>query len=185
VVYSQLNGQNQLEVGKRSSFWAISEEEANMFKKILVCLDGSKLAEQIMPYAAEEAIHFQGKLVLLQVVQEPVAFSPAIPGEAPLPIETEVIVERTEEALNRAKDYLEKLAVPLRKKGMQVKTVAIPGRADEAILDYANTNGINLIALATHGRGGLRRAVFGSVADRVLRESGLPVLIIRPQDEKA
>jgi nucleotide-binding universal stress UspA family protein len=184
VVRWQLNEQNQLQVGKRSSFWAISEEEANMFKRILVCLDGSKLAEQIMPYATEEAIHFQGKLVLLQVVQEPVAFSPGIPGEAPVPIETDTMVERTKEALNRARDYLEKLAVPLRKKGIQVKTVAIPGRADEAILDYANTNSINLITIATHGRGGLRRAVFGSVADRVLRESGLPVLVIRPQDEK-
>ena len=185
VVRWQLNEQNQLQVGKRSSFWAISEEEANMFKRILVCLDGSKLAEQIMPYATEEAIHFQGKLVLLQVVQEPVAFSPGIPGEAPVPIETDTMVERTKEALNRARDYLEKLAVPLRKKGIQVKTVAIPGRADEAILDYANTNSINLITIATHGRGGLRRAVFGSVADHVLRESGLPVLVIRPQDEKA
>jgi nucleotide-binding universal stress UspA family protein len=185
VVRWQLNEQNQLQVGKRSSFWAISEEEANMFKRILVCLDGSKLAEQIMPYATEEAIRFRGKLVLLQVVQEPVAFSPGIPGEAPVPIETDTMVERTKEALNRARDYLEKLAVPLRKKGIQVKTVAIPGRADEAILDYANTNSINLITIATHGRGGLRRAVFGSVADRVLRESGLPVLVIRPQDEEA
>jgi nucleotide-binding universal stress UspA family protein len=184
MVRWKLNGQDQLQVGKRSGFWAISEEEANMFKRILVCLDGSKLAEQIMPYATEEAIRFQGKLVLLQVVQEPVAFSPGIPGEAPVPLETDVMVERTKEALNRARDYLEKLAVPLRKKGIQVKTVAIPGRADEAILDYANTNNINLITIATHGRGGLRRAVFGSVADRVLRESGLPVLVIRPQDGK-
>jgi nucleotide-binding universal stress UspA family protein len=184
VVCWQLNGQDQLQVGKRSSFLAISGEEANMFKKILVCLDGSKLAEQIMPYATEEAIRFQGKLVLFQVVQEPVAFSPGIPGAAPVPIETDAMVEGTKEALNRAKDYLEKLAAPLRKRGIQVKTVAIPGRAGEAILDYANTNSINLITIATHGRGGLRRAVFGSVADHVLRESGLPVLVIRPQDEK-
>ncbi len=155
-----------------------------MFERILVCLDGSKLAEQIMPYATEEAIRFRGKLVLLQVVQEPVAFSPGIPGEASVPIETDTMVERTKEALNRAGDYLEKLAAPLRKRGIQVKTVAIPGRAGEAILDYANTNSINLITIATHGRGGLRRAVFGSVADHVLRESGLPVLVIRPQDKK-
>lgn len=184
VVCWQLNGQDQLQVGKKSSFWAISGEEVNMFKRILVCLDGSKLAEQIMPYATEEAIRFQGKLVLFQVVQEPVAFSPGIPGEAPVPIQTDVMVEGTKEALNRARDYLEKLAAPLRKRGIQVKTVAIPGRAGEAILDYANTNSINLITIATHGRGGLRRAVFGSVADHVLRESGLPVLVIRPQDEK-
>jgi nucleotide-binding universal stress UspA family protein len=155
-----------------------------MFERILVCLDGSKLAEQIMPYAAEEAIRFQGKLVLLQVVQEPVAFSPGIPGDAPVPVQTDIMVEGTKEALNRARDYLEKLAAPLRKRGIQVKTVAIPGTASEAILDYANTNSINLITIATHGRGGLRRVVFGSVADHVLRESGLPVLVIRPQDEK-
>jgi nucleotide-binding universal stress UspA family protein len=155
-----------------------------MFERILVCLDGSKLAEQIMPYAAEEAIRFQCKLVLLQVVQEPVTFSPGIPGEAPVPIETDTMVEETKEALSRAKNYLEKLAEPLRKRGIQVKTVAIPGGAGEAILDYAITNNINLITIATHGRGGLRRAVFGSVADRVLRESRLPVLVIRPQDEK-
>jgi len=184
VVCWQLNGQDRLQVGRRSSFWAISGEEANMFKKILVCLDGSKLAEQIIPYATEEAIRFQGKLVLLQVVQEPVAFSPGIPGEAPVPIQTDVMVEGTKEALNRARDYLDRLATPLRKRGIQVETVAIPGRAGEAILDYANTNSINLITIATHGRGGLRRAVFGSVADHVLRESGLPVLVIRPQDEK-
>jgi len=156
-----------------------------MFKRILVCLDGSKLAEQILPYATEEAIHFEGKLILLQVVQEPVAFSPGIPGDAPVPIETEAMVEGTKEALDRARDYLEKLAAPLRKRGIQIETVAIPGRTGEAILDYANTNSIDLITIATHGRGGLRRVVFGSVADHVLRESGLPVLVIRPQDEKA
>jgi nucleotide-binding universal stress UspA family protein len=155
-----------------------------MFKKILVCLDGSGLAEQIMPYATAEAVQFESHLVLLQVVQEPVAYGPAIPGEAPLPIETEAMVEATKQALSRAKDYLEKLAAPLRKKGIDVKTVAVPGRADEAILDYVGANKVNLIAIATHGRGGLRRAVFGSVADRVLRESGLPVLVIRPQEER-
>jgi nucleotide-binding universal stress UspA family protein len=156
-----------------------------MFKRILVCLDGSQLAEQIMPYAAAEATHFEGRLVLLQVVQEPVVFGPALPGEAPMPIETSATVEQTKRALTGAKDYLEKLAERLRKKGMQVETVAIPGRADEAILDYAAANRVDLIALATHGRGGLRRAVFGSVADRVLRASGLPILVIRPKEEKA
>ena len=155
-----------------------------MFEKILVCLDGSTLAEQIMPYATEQATRFQSRLVLLQVVPEPVAYSPSIPGEAPVPIQTDIMVAGAKEALNTAKKYLEKLARSLRRKGMQVKTVAIPGRAGQAILDYANTNSMNLIAIATHGRGGLRRAVFGSVADYVLRESGLPVLVIKPQGKR-
>lgn len=183
VVDWQLWREEQFQVGTRSSLLEKSTEEANVFEKILVCLDGSELAEQIMLYATEQAIRFQGKLVLLQVVPEPVAFSPGIPGGAPVPIQTDIMVEGTKEALKKAKKYLEKLAAPLRKKGIQVETVAIPGRAGEAILNYAHTNSVNLITIATHGHGGLRRAVFGSVADYVLRESGLPVLVIRPQEK--
>ena len=54
-------------------------------------------------------------------------------------------------------------------------------RAGEAILSYAGRNNVDLIATATHGRSGLRRGIFGSVADYVLRESGLPMLVLRPQ----
>jgi len=152
-----------------------------MFEKILVCLDGSELAEQILPYAVEEALHFQGKLVLFQVVPEPVAFSPGIPGAASVPIRTDTMLEEAKEALNEARDYLGGIATPLRKKGIQVEAVSILGRAGEAILSYAEGNNINLITIATHGRSGLRRGVFGSVADYVLRESGLPMLVIRPR----
>jgi nucleotide-binding universal stress UspA family protein len=152
-----------------------------MFKKILVCLDGSELAEQILPYAVEEALHFQGKLVLLQVIPEPVAFSPGIPGAASVPVRTDSMLEEAEKALNEARDYLEDIATPLLKKGIQVEAVSIFGSAGEAILSYAEGNNINLITIATHGRSGLRRGVFGSVADYVLRESGLPMLVIRPQ----
>jgi len=155
-----------------------------MFKKILVCLDGSELAEQILPYAVEEALHFQSKLVLFQVVPEPVVFSPGIPGTAAAPVQTDTMLEDAEKALNGARKYLEKIATPLRKKGIQVEAVSILGRAGDAILSYAEGNNINLIAIATHGRSGLRRGVFGSVADYVLRESGLPILVIRPQERE-
>jgi len=152
-----------------------------MFEKILVCLDGSELAEQILPYAVEEALHFQSKLVLFQVVPEPVAFSPGIPGAASIPIRTDTMLEEAKKALNEARAYLEDIATPLRKKDIQVEAVSILGGAGEAILSYAEGNNINLITIATHGRSGLRRGVFGSVADYVLRESGLPMLVIRPQ----
>lgn len=152
-----------------------------MFEKILVCLDGSKLAEQILPYAVEEALGFQGKLVLFQAVPEPVAFSPGIPGVASIPVRTDTMLEEAKEALNEARDYLEEIAKPLRKKGIQVEVVTILGIAGEAILSYAVGNNVDLITIATHGRSGLRRGVFGSVADYVLRESGLPMLVIRPQ----
>ncbi|MFW6102047.1 MAG: universal stress protein [Chloroflexota bacterium] len=153
-----------------------------MFEKILVCLDGSKLAEQIMPYAIEEAIRFQSNLVLFQVVPEPVAVSPGIPGTATTPIQTDAMLDETKKALDEARDYLEELATPLRKGDMQVETVTLLGRAGETIVSYADKNNVNLITIATHGRSGLGRAVFGSVADYVLRESELPILVVRPQE---
>jgi nucleotide-binding universal stress UspA family protein len=161
------------------------QAEAPAFEKILVCLDGSKLAEQIMPYATEEALRFRSTLVLFQVVPEPIAVSPGVPGAAPVPVQTETMHEEAQKALDEAKDYLEELAMPLRDKSIQVEAVTIPGRAGEAVVSYANSNNLDLIAIATHGRSGLGRAVFGSVADFVLRESGLPLLVIKPQGEES
>ncbi len=155
-----------------------------MFKKILVCLDGSDLAEQILPYAVGEALRFQGRLVLFRVVPEPVAFSPGIPGAGAVPIQSDAMLSDAKRALDKAREYLEKIAAPLRKKDIKVDAVSILGRAGEAILNYAGSNNVNLIAIATHGRRGLERGVFGSVADYVLRESGLPMLVIRPQERK-
>jgi len=156
--------------------------EPQPLKKIMACLDGSRLAEQIMPYAAEEALSFQAELVLLQVVPEPVILLPGIPGVEPVPIRTDIMIEETRKALDRAKEYLEGVAVSPRERGLQVETVAILGRTGETILSYADTNSVNLIAIVTHGRSGLGRALFGSVANHVLRQSGLPVLVIRPKE---
>ncbi len=152
-----------------------------MFERILVCLDGSEIAEQIMPYASEQAMRFQSKLVLFQAVPEPVAYSPGIPGGEPVPVQTDTMLEESKETFDRAKDYLERMAAPLRERGVQVETVTSLGKAGETILDYADRNSVDLIAIATHGRSGLGRAVFGSVADHVLRGSGLPILVIRPR----
>jgi len=155
-----------------------------MLERILICLDGSELAEQILPYATQEALAFKAELVLLQVVPEPVTFSPGIPGAGPVPVQTETMIEVAKQASSGAKDYLEELAAPLREQGINVETVAIIGRAGQMIVDYATRNSIDLITIATHGRSGLGRAVFGSVADHVLRRSGLPILLIRPQERQ-
>lgn len=157
------------------------EPEPQPVKRILACLDGSRLAEQIMPYAEEEARSSQAELVLLQVVPEPVILLPGIPGVEPVPVRTDTMIEETTRALSRAKDYLEGAAMPRRERGLQVETVTMLGRAGETVLNYASSNSVNLIATATHGRGGLGRAIFGSVANYVLRHSGLPVLVITPK----
>ena len=78
-----------------------------------------------------------------------------------------------------AADYLERTAEPLRERKLDVKYVVLPGTAGETITNYAHENGFTLIAIATHGHGGLRRLALGSTADFVLRHSSLPVLMVR------
>src|SRR5512137_3069659 len=148
-----------------------------MFQKILVCLDGSKLAEQILPYAAEQAARFGGSLVLLQVVS--LASIPTPTGIESVPVA--VPNDQLADAEAAARDYLNGLALTLRDKGVKVQCVTMVGHPAESIVSYAEENRFDLVAIATHGRSGLRRLVFGSVADYVIRKSGLPILLIKPK----
>ena len=150
-----------------------------MFKKILVSLDGSKLAEQILPYAEAQALQFDSRLVLLQVIT---VSSAAIAGVGPVPSSGEIIAEQFNIAEQEAETYLKNIAQSLEAKGVKVEAVTLQGaQLGEGIVDYANNNDIDLIAIATHGRSGLGRAVFGSVADYVLRHSRIPILVIKPK----
>ena len=148
-----------------------------MFQKILVCLDGSKLAEQILPYAAEEAARFGSSLVLFQVVS--LASIPTPTGIESVPVA--VPNGQLADAEAAARDYLNGLAGPLRDKGLKVQCATMVGHPAESIVSYAEENKFDLVAIATHGRSGLKRLVFGSVADYVIRKSGLPILLIKPK----
>jgi len=147
-----------------------------MFERILVCLDGSSLAEQILPYAIEEARCFSSKVTLLQVVTTEVPA--AAPGDPQL------VVEKLDEVSKEEKEsaaYLKRLARRVRAQGLNVECVTENGSAGETIVAYAKKNGMDLIAMGTHGHSGMGRIVFGSVAEFVVRESGLPVLMIKPR----
>jgi len=150
-----------------------------MFKKILVCLDGSSLAEQILPYAVEEAQHFGSKLVLLEVT-----IPPSVVVESTTGYYHATPLEKIQREDNVSRAYLESLAQPLRDKGLDMECVTLPGKPGETIVSYADENEIDLIALGTRGRSGLGRLVFGSVADYVLKKSGLPILVRKPQETK-
>ena len=147
-----------------------------MYKKILVPLDGSKLAEQAIPYATE-LCKGATEVTLFQVVHLPLPLAaPDVSMAVPLPDPEEL----REEALN----YLEELAVPLREEGVNVKTDALERDVvAEAIVDYAEQNDIDLIVMTTHGRSGLSRLVFGSVAESVVRHAPCPVLLIRSKED--
>jgi nucleotide-binding universal stress UspA family protein len=152
-----------------------------MFEKILICLDGSKLAEQTLPYATEQAERFNSKVVLLQAFTISSTVAAAGAQAAPA-VSPDLIQEETQRLEAEAKAYLEEVATPLREKGMDVVCITLQGIAGEVIVSYAQNENVDLIALATHGHSGLGRVIFGSVADHVLRESGLPILVIKPQE---
>jgi nucleotide-binding universal stress UspA family protein len=152
-----------------------------MFRKILVCLDGSGLSEQILQYASEEALGADREVVLLRAVSLSHSTTIAVPGvissipPSP-PSSQQLAAEETE-----AKEYLDAKAKSLQKIGIKTECVLLVGNPGESIVNYANKNKIDLIAIATHGRSGLKRMLFGSVTEYVIKNSKLPILLIKPK----
>jgi nucleotide-binding universal stress UspA family protein len=157
-----------------------------MFEKILVCLDGSSISEEILPFVTEEALAHSSKVVLLRVVGLPEVLIPInIPGEPGIPISTAGAVRRISKEENEANDYLKGIARLIRKEGLKVQRVVLHGSAGESIINYVQEHNCKLIAIATHGHGGIRRIVLGSTADFVLRNSPIPLLMVRPGNKKS
>ena len=145
-----------------------------MYQKILVPLDGSELAECVFPHV--EAIAKGcgvGEVVFVRAVE-----SFQMPsGHAYL--SQEQIKEIDTDNDVAAKDYLNQVVSQVKLDGVKVQTQVITGKAADSLADYATNNGFDLVVIATHGRGGVSRWVWGSVADRVLRSACVPLLMIR------
>lgn len=148
-------------------------------EKILLPLDGSELAERILPAASAMARLFDASLTVLRVMQPP--FRPGLAYEdLPIQVDTDAVAER-EEAVS---DYVEGVAERLRGEGLEARGRVVHGAAvADEIVRTADEESSDLVAMATHGRGGLKRLVLGSVADKVLRGGGRPVLLHRPSTD--
>ena len=146
-----------------------------MYKKIMVPLDGSDLAECVLPHAEAIAMGCEVKNVTFVRAVEPLHL-PSGSEWVPTPEEQERI-----ESSHRsdAQDYLTELVGRLKYGGVDLQSEVITGKAAESLADYAEKNGVDLIVIATHGRSGVSRWVWGSVADRILRSACVPVLMVR------
>lgn len=142
-----------------------------MYKKVLVTLDGSPLAECVLAHATAVAKGCAIPEVWLLRVVEPMPI-----GEG---VTQEFIYKVYGERQKVATDYLEGVAKGLRDQGMTVNTAVTQGQPADEIADFVEKNKVDLIVMATHGRSGVGRWVFGSVSDRVLREARVPVLMVR------
>jgi nucleotide-binding universal stress UspA family protein len=155
-------------------------------------LDGSKLAECALPHVEGLAkACTTGEVVLVSVTERVQGFR-VLEGEGqeiPRPgggwpessrlVNQRFIPEAFGKKEKQAQRYLAKIAKKLAAKGLNVSTGVLLWRPAEAIVGYAKQSGCDLIVMATHGRSGIRWWAYGSVADKVLRSSCIPVLLIR------
>ncbi len=144
--------------------------------RILVPLDGSPLSEQILPPAAAMARLLGAELSLIRLVvpvELPSDFPPGLMG---YDARVTALLEE------QAQDHLDNVAARLRLDGLRVTSaVGLTASVVSGILDLARDPAVGMVAVATHGHGGLRRAFLGSVADKVVRASDRPVLVYRPR----
>jgi nucleotide-binding universal stress UspA family protein len=148
-------------------------------RRVLIPLDGSAFAEEIVPHATELA-NLLGADVTLVTVLDPV-LATAAAGSA---VEGEGILEvpGAGDGTSLDTDLLERAAEPLRAQGLIVKTAALVDRQPaRAIVDYAMHHAVDIIAMTTHGRGALKRLVAGSVSEKVLRSWSGAMLMYRPE----
>jgi nucleotide-binding universal stress UspA family protein len=146
-----------------------------MFKRILLPLDGSSLAEQAIMYALAQAKSFGAELILLRVF-EPLR---GTSGVARVTIES---VDRRINAL--AREYLEGVAAGIQEQNISVQVVTTQGHPHHEIVRFAEANQVDLIVICTRGHSGFSRWLMGSVADRVIRGATAPVLLVRVREEE-
>jgi len=146
-----------------------------MYKKIMVPLDGSELAECVLPHV--EAFISQCQIRTIVFVRVIEFITPAVAEEYAINLEE---LERGEaERKSAAEKYIEQVIARLTAGETKMETSVMVGRAADRLTDYAENNDIDLILMATHGRSGVSRWVRGSVADRILRAASIPILMVR------
>jgi nucleotide-binding universal stress UspA family protein len=170
-----------------------------MIQKILVPLDGSEFAECVIPYVEELCQRCNPvEIVLIQVIRpssgltvsEPIArpliYEYPLPNLPEPPPEVTAVLHQTyrDQEMASARARVEATLLPVAKRfcdgGAYTRVAVAFGRPAEQIVEFAEEHEMDLIVLSTHGRSGLSRWIFGSVAEKVLRGTHLPLFLVRP-----
>jgi nucleotide-binding universal stress UspA family protein len=150
------------------------------YKRVIVPLDGSELAESVLPHLEAVASNCQITTVELVRVVPPIELH----YKAAVPIDAKQEKQINQEALKEAENYLLKVKAGLNASRMEISIKVLPGEAAQQLVEYIEKSGADLLIIATHGRSGVSRWVWGSVADKLLRSSCIPVFIVRPPECK-
>jgi len=148
-----------------------------MYKRVLVPLDGSPLAEAVIPFLTEIAGPLDMSILLLRVLEPlPVAVVEGLRQD---------IIDVSEDRRRDARAYLASIAAGLERRGIRTTYDVRSGRPDLQIVEAARDAHADLIAMSTHGRSGIGRLLFGSVAEQVLRHAEVPVFMMRQTEVPA
>lgn len=141
----------------------------------MVPLDGSELAECVLPHV--EAFISQCQIRTIVFVRVLEALTPAVAGEYAINIAE--LEKREESRKMAAEEYLTQVVGRMDSGETTLEKKILVGRVADRLADFADTNDVDLILMATHGRSGVSRWVRGSVADRILHSASVPVLMVR------
>ena len=147
-----------------------------MYRRILIPLDGSALAEQVLPLAQIFAARFNASVVLFQAI-------PSVHESLRVDGQVLQVDEQTELLRGQAREYLEKICKDFAAAHIPAVSEVRVGAPAPAILEFAEGAEIDLIAITTHGRAGVLRWVYGSVADKLLHGAHVPLLLLRAREE--
>ncbi len=154
-----------------------------MYERILLPLDGSEVSASALPTARNLALTCNAGLHLLQVLSPSDDLNLMRGAEfGTFSAEySQSLLDALDEAQETgATEYLSGVAAGLESDGVSVTTALEKGPVAEKIVEYAEAQQVDVIVMSTHGRGGVRRFLVGSVTDRVIRSTGLPVLVVHP-----
>jgi nucleotide-binding universal stress UspA family protein len=153
-------------------------ERTRMYTTVLVPLDGSKRAEAILPHVEALARRYEASVVFLQIVE------PVLPTGGLDPDYAALYLQGFLQRKREAQAYLDTLQTEFRGKGIDARLCVAGGNIVEEILNAAERQEADLIAMASHGRTGLGRVFYGSVAAGVLHRVDRPLLLVRSEDRE-
>jgi nucleotide-binding universal stress UspA family protein len=153
------------------------KEGCPMYGRILAPLDGSELSELSLEHVKKVAMAGETPEVVLLMVLEGISYLTYVSNTR---TSDSTIRNIEKENQDKAQEYMDKVADRLKNEGISAQGVVVWGRPADEILKYIKENKIDLVIMSTHGRSGIPRWAFGSVADKVIRYSTAPILIVPP-----
>ena len=150
-----------------------------MHNKIMVPLDGSDRAESALSHVKAFASGSQARAVVLVRVVDPLGYPIMVRAHGEFGIPDKDSEQIQQERRKAAETYLQDMEKQLTEEGVSVSSAVLEGEVAETLIHYATKHGVDLIVMTTHGRSGINRWLLGSVADRMVSHSCVPVLMVR------